>query len=60
VVAVREEKIVVFTDEDEAFIGLLVALGQSRKVATVLRYFSKTPETTSRAIERATDLSQPE
>ena len=60
VIAVREERIVIFTDEEEAFISLLVAIGQSRKVATVLLFFSKTPEATSHAIERVTDLGQPE
>ena len=56
----REENIQIFSDEQEEFIRLLTDIGLSRTVATVLAYFITTHEGTSREIERATDMRQPE
>jgi predicted transcriptional regulator len=49
-----------FTDKEEAFANLLIEIGTKRNVAKVLVFLANTPEATSRAIERGTDLRQPE
>ncbi|MDD1678407.1 MAG: ArsR family transcriptional regulator [Methanomicrobiales archaeon] len=49
-----------FTEREEAMTDMLVGLGLKRNVARVLVYLSSTDETTSRMIERGTDLRQPE
>ena len=56
----REDIIQFFTDQEEEFIHALVKIGQTRTVASVLVFLSKTPEATSRDIERGTDLRQSE
>ncbi len=45
---------------DETFVDLLVRTGLSKNVAVSLVFLSKREETTSREIEKATALRQPE
>jgi len=49
-----------FTEKEEEFTELLMGLGLKRNVAKVLVYLANTKESTSRDIERGTDLRQPE
>ncbi len=56
----REEQVQFLTDKEEEFVERLEQSGFTRKVATVLVFLMNTSETTSRAIERGTDLRQPE
>ena len=49
-----------FTEKEEEFTELLMGLGLKRNVAKVLVYLASTKESTSRDIERGTDLRQPE
>jgi predicted transcriptional regulator len=57
---VRTEKVTYFTEKEEEFANLLVEIGTNKNVAKVLVFLANTPEATSRAIERGTDLRQPE
>jgi len=56
----KTENVVYFTDKEEEFATLLMKIGTRRNVAKVLVFLAHTPEATSRAIERGTDLRQPE
>jgi predicted transcriptional regulator len=56
----RTESVMYFTDKEEEFANLLIEIGTKRNVAKVLVFLANTPEATSRAIERGTDLRQPE
>ncbi len=56
----RTEKVLYFTEKEEEFANLLIEIGTKRNVAKVLVFLAHTPEATSRAIERGTDLRQPE
>jgi len=56
----RTENVMYFTDKEEEFANLLIEIGTKRNVAKVLVFLANTPEATSRAIERGTDLRQPE
>ena len=56
----RLEKVQYFTENEEAFSDLLIKIGTRRSVAKVLVFLAHTPEASSRAIERGTDLRQPE
>jgi predicted transcriptional regulator len=56
----RTENVMYFTDKEEDFANLLIEIGTKRNVAKVLVFLANTPEATSRAIERGTDLRQPE
>jgi predicted transcriptional regulator len=56
----RTENVMYFTDKEEDFANLLIEIGIKRNVAKVLVFLANTPEATSRAIERGTDLRQPE
>jgi predicted transcriptional regulator len=49
-----------FTDKEEEFASLLIEIGTKKNVAKVLVFLANTPEATSRAIERGTDMRQPE
>lgn len=49
-----------FTEKEEEFANLLIEIGTKRNVAKVLVFLASTQEATSRAIERGTDLRQPE
>ncbi|HOX34216.1 MAG TPA: ArsR family transcriptional regulator [Methanoregulaceae archaeon] len=56
----RTENIVYFTEKEEECANLLIAIGLKRYVAKTLVFLSGNPAATSRAIERGTDLRQPE
>ncbi|NMC34365.1 MAG: MarR family transcriptional regulator [Veillonellaceae bacterium] len=56
----RRDTMTYLTKKEEEFIDVLTDLGMKRTVAKVLIFLSNTPEATSRAIERETDLRQPE
>lgn len=56
----RAENIVYFTEKEEECANLLIAIGLKRYVAKTLVFLSSAKEATSRAIERGTDLRQPE
>lgn len=49
-----------FTEKEEEAVNLLFDVGIKRNVAKVLVFLAKTPNIPSRAIERGTDLREPE
>jgi predicted transcriptional regulator len=57
---VRTENVMYFTEKEEEFVSLLIEIGIKKTVAKVLVFLANLPEATSRAIERGTDLRQPE
>ena len=56
----RQESVQYFTEKEEEFANLLIEIGTKKNVAKVLVFLANTPEATSRAIERGTDMRQPE
>jgi predicted transcriptional regulator len=56
----KERSVLVFTEEEEEFVNLLIKIGIKKTVAQTLVFLANTPEATSREIERGTDLRQPE
>lgn len=56
----KEQSVLVFTEEEEEFVNLLIKIGMRRPVANVLVFLANVEEATSREIERGTDLRQPE
>jgi predicted transcriptional regulator len=56
----RQENVEYFSDKEEEFINIFIESGTGRNVAKVLVFLASTPEATSRAIERGTDMRQPE
>ena len=56
----RTETLVLFSDEEEEFARLLIGIGIRKNTAKVLVFLAGHPKATSRAVERGTDLSQPE
>lgn len=56
----RTESVMYFTEKEEEFANLLIEIGTKKNVAKVLVFLANIPEATSRAIERGTDLRQPE
>jgi predicted transcriptional regulator len=56
----RQENVIYFTQKEEDFANLLIKIGTKKNIAKVLVFLAKTPEATSRAIERGTDMRQPE
>lgn len=56
----RQENVMYFTDKEEEFANLLIKIGTKKNIAKVLVFLAKTPQATSRAIERGTDMRQPE
>jgi predicted transcriptional regulator len=56
----REETVTYFTEKEEEFANLLIKIGIQKSIARILVFLAKTPEATSREIERGTDLRQPE
>jgi predicted transcriptional regulator len=56
----RQENVIYFTQKEEEFANLLIKIGTKKNIAKVLVFLEKTPEATSRAIERGTDMRQPE
>ncbi|KUK43415.1 MAG: Uncharacterized protein XD72_2223 [Methanothrix harundinacea] len=55
-----ESTLKVLDDEDLEFVHILHSLGIQRTVAIIITYLSNAGEATSREIEQATHLSQPE
>jgi predicted transcriptional regulator len=56
----RQENVEFFTDREEEFATLLIRIGTRKNIAKALVFLSNTKETTSHAIERGTDMRQPE
>jgi predicted transcriptional regulator len=56
----REGVAKVLDDDDHEFVDLLHSLGVQRNVAKVITYLAIAGESTSREIERGTDMRQPE
>jgi predicted transcriptional regulator len=56
----REGVAKVLDDDDHVFVDLLHSLGVQRNVAKVITYLAVAGESTSREIERGTDIRQPE
>jgi predicted transcriptional regulator len=56
----RQENVEYFTEKEEEFANLLIEIGTKKTTAKVLVFLASTPEATSRAIERGTDMRQPE
>jgi predicted transcriptional regulator len=56
----RRENVQYFTEKEEEFVNLLIEIGTKKTIAKVLVFLASTPEATSRAIERGTDMRQPE
>jgi predicted transcriptional regulator len=56
----RQENVMYFTEKEEEFANLLIKIGTKKNIAKVLVFLAKTPEATSVALERGTDLRQPE
>ncbi len=56
----KQKSIQFLSDRDEEFADILSQVGLQKKIARVLVFLAGTPEATSLAIERGTDLRQPE
>jgi predicted transcriptional regulator len=56
----RQENVTYFTEREEEFANLLIKIGIRKNIARVLVFFAKTPETTSRVLERSTGMRQSE
>jgi predicted transcriptional regulator len=56
----REGVAKVLDDDDHVFVDLLHSLGVQRNVAKVITFLAIAGESTSREIERGTDMRQPE
>ncbi|MFA6226055.1 MAG: ArsR family transcriptional regulator [Methanoregula sp.] len=56
----RRQSVSFFTEKEEEFVNLLIAISMSKYVANMLIFLVNTPEATSREIERGTDMHQPE
>jgi len=56
----RQESVQYFTEKEEEFANLLIEIGTKKNVATVLVFLANASTATSLAIERGTDLRQPE
>jgi predicted transcriptional regulator len=56
----RQENVIYFTEKEEEFANLLIKIGIKKNIAKILVFLAKTPEVTSRVIERGTDMRQPE
>ena len=55
-----EKKVQVFTEKERELIKLLIGAGTRKNIAIALVFLANTQKTTSHAIERGTDLRQPE
>ncbi len=60
VMQIKSKNVLYFTEREEEFAALLHRIGMGKNVSKVLVYLANTKETTSRDIERGTDLRQPE
>jgi predicted transcriptional regulator len=59
-VGMRQETVHYFTEKEEEFTNLIIEIGTKKNVAKVLVFLARTPQATSRTIERGTDMRQPE
>ncbi len=60
VLRMRQENIQYFTEKEDELVSLLIAIGMKKNIAKMLVFLATTPVATSRAIERGTDMRQPE
>jgi predicted transcriptional regulator len=56
----RQENVTYFTEKEEEFANLLIKTGTRKNIAKVLVFLAKTPEATTLALERGTDMRQSE
>lgn len=56
----RQENVEYFTEKEEEFANLLIEIGTKKNIAKALVFLASTPKADSRAIERGTDMRQPE
>lgn len=56
----KRQTVSFFTDREEAFVNILIELGQKKYVANMLVFLANNLEATPREIERGTDMRQPE
>ncbi len=56
----KESTVKVLDDEDREFADILHSLGMQHKVAIIVTYLANVGEASSREIEQATHMSQPE
>jgi len=59
-VTMLQQTIQLFNDKEEELINLLAEIGTKKSVAKMLVYLARTPEATSREIERGADMREPE
>ncbi len=57
---IQSKNVLCFTEREEEFADLLTRIGIKRNISKVLVYLANTLETTSRDIERGTDLRPPD
>ncbi len=60
VMEIKSKRVLYFTEREEEFADLLCKIGIGKNASKVIVYLANTHETTSRDIERGTDLRQPE
>jgi len=56
----RQETVTYFTEKEEEFANLLIKIGTRKNIAKVLVFLVKTPEATTLALERGTNMRQSE
>jgi predicted transcriptional regulator len=56
----KSREVMYFSEKEEEFANLLIEIGTRKNIAKVLVFLAGTSPATSRAIERGTDLRQPE
>jgi predicted transcriptional regulator len=59
-ISMRQETVHSFTEKEEEFANLLIAIGMKKNSAKVLVFLASMSEATSREIERGLDMRQPE
>ena len=57
---VRNETIQYFSEKEDEFVNLLIDIGMKKNIAKLLVFLANVPEASSLAIERRTDMRQPE
>jgi len=56
----RTETIQYFTEKEEEIVNILIDIGTKKNIAKLLVFLANVPQASSRAIERGTDMRQPE
>jgi predicted transcriptional regulator len=56
----KKQTIIMFTEEEEEFVNLLVEIGTQKNVAKMLVFLANVQKASSRDIERGTDMRQPD